>query len=221
MSTEPVAPVAPTPPVAGGTPPVVTPPVPAPPAPAPDNSTIQTLRAQIEAANKRASDAEAKARELELKDADELTRTKAELGDLKAKVTELEPLRGEHGKFVSATEAACTAALARIPEEKRTAIQTLVQHVPLAERLPAITAAADAIGVAPIAGGTRTNPGSGLPPAPGAPEAAQPLKPEEIGKMGWGQAVKATGTPQAYPDIGKIVQEEVAKALATVAAAKT
>lgn len=172
---------------------------PTPPAPAADpgdqgtaqeNATIRQMRAQIEAQTKAAKEAsdranvlQAQLTERERAEMAEIDRLKAEVGDRDKKIGELEPLRDEHGKFVSAFEAIYQNELALVPDDKRAAVETLSKVGSWPERLDALRAAKgllpSATPAAPAAAGTRTLPAGGAPPPAGddKPKTMDPKNP--------------------------------------------
>lgn len=186
MSTETPTPAAP------GAPAPVTPPAPAGEPAA--NAAFAQMRTELAALKAQNEALAAEKTALERKDMDEKTRLQAERDDLDKKVRDLEPLRDELGRYTSEIEKACDNALNAIPEEKRAAIKAVTDQIPLDGRLTAIQTMTAAIGVAPISGGTVTQPGfnpnAGLP---GAPEDAKPLENKELQALPWKVAVMSRG----------------------------
>lgn len=193
-----------------------------PPAPAGDpaaNAAFAQMRTELAALKAEKDALAAEKTALERRDMDEKTRLAAELADAQKLAQELAPAKDALGRFQAQIEQACATELASIPEEKRAAIEAVVNQIPLEGRLTAIQSMRSAIGVAPLAAGYVTQP-SASPAAglPGGPEAAKPLGIAEIGKLSWSDALKGHGNMspamQSAPDIKSMVADAVKEAMA-------
>lgn len=129
-----------------------TPVTPEPQDPPKDNSVIQHMRTQIDAANTKAREQEARAAELQTRlDAierekmSEADRLRAEADDAKraadAHSQELERLRDENGRYTSRLETLYTEELQSVPEDKRSQVEALSKSGTWDERLEALRAA--------------------------------------------------------------------------------
>lgn len=171
-------------------------PAPAPqPEPIPekvDNAAFARLRTEAAQAKTRADELESRLKEIERAEMDEKTRLQAELDDAQKAAGDAEKLRNQLGQFTTKLEAEYETAVAALPEDKREAVKALTLHVPLEERLAAVRSAATLIGAPPTSAGTKTNPGTGVPPAPGAPDPAKPLEVKDIDRMSFAEALKAS-----------------------------
>ena len=212
MSTE-----TPPPAVPGATVPTPT------PAPAPDpaaNAAFAEMRTKLAAAEKEKTELAERLTALERKDMDEKTRMAAELADAKKIAEDLTPLRDAHGRFQAQLEQACANEIAAIPEDKRAAVEDVVKHIPLENRLTAIQSMRTVAGSPPVSGGTITQP-SASPNGgmPGSPEDAKPLTNQELQKAGWKETIMARGV-KGGPDQALTQQvAELTKQVAALAAA--
>jgi hypothetical protein len=159
-------------------------------APPAENSAIRQLRshaesleAQLKEATAKLNETTQKLTERERAEMDELNRTKAEKDDLAKKVSELEPLRDEVGRYASKFEGLYKETLNSIPEEHRERLERRTNSGTWADRYEALL---DLKGLIPekVApkGGTSTNP---THPGPVTPPATNPQGPATSPKD-WG-----------------------------------
>lgn len=135
----------------------------------PDNAAFARLRieadahkAQFEAERTARAELEKRLQDIERGRLDETERLRLEKADADKALAELTPLRDEHGRFQTALQKASEDALAALPDDVRVAVEPLVTHVPLTERLAAIQSVATPF-LATVAAGTVTKPGSRTP----------------------------------------------------------
>lgn len=130
--------------------PLVNPPTPAdPPQPNPENtSTIQAMRAKIDEANRLAKEKEQEAAtlkaqldEIEKAKLSEIERLKLERDEASQKLSELDRIRDENGRYTSTFEKLYQDTLQTVPEDKRADIETLTAQGTWADRYTAIQAA--------------------------------------------------------------------------------
>lgn len=164
----------------------------------PENATIRQMRDQIEASNRRAADAEEarkqaeeRATALEREKMDEMERLKAERADAEKRIKELEPIRDEHGKYVSAFQNLYQQELQAVPEEHRARLEKLSGTGTWADRVELLRDAKALISTpaeAPARFGTPTNPPipGATPPPPSAPPA--PASPKDWGRVSLAEA---------------------------------
>lgn len=167
----------------------------------PDNAAFARMRQEAKTAQDQLAAAQAKLTEIERSQLAEVERLKLDVADRDKKLTELSPLADENAKFKTAVDKACTDAIATLPEDKRAAVAELVAYVPLDQRLGAIQKQMTLLGVAPLRGGTITQPPTpqpgaapGAPPEPGKPRTAAEVKAET-----WGDAYRARGVHSGPP----------------------
>ena len=169
--------------------------------PEPDNSTIRSMRAELDRLSKEAKDhadraknAEARLQEIDRAKLDEVERAKAELADRDKELSELRPLRDELGRYTSAFESLYTQELDSVPEDKRPVVESLSRNGSWADRLEALRASKALITVAPtnqsVRAGTVTQPA----PAPSPTSVVAPSKPIDPKTVTWSEAF-ASKTP--------------------------
>lgn len=190
------------------------------PAPAPEsagNAAFAEMRTKLAASEREKADLSERLTALERRDMAEKDRLAAELADAQKLASELAPVRDELGRYTSQLEAACAHELNAIPQEKRAAIEAVVRHIPLSERLTAIQQMRAVTGTLPVSGGAITQPGqSPNGSIPGAPESAKPIDAKELGRLGWSDALKGhpgQSSPM-MPDIKSLVDAAVKEQLA-------
>lgn len=189
------------------------------PNPGDTDSTPRELRAQIEAANRRAREAteklaaterlakeasdardalQTRLTEREQAEMAEIDRLKAQLTDRDAKVAQLEPIRDEHGRYASAFEGMYKAELDALPEDKREVISSLSATGAWPDRLESLRKAKGLLPSAPppppTQAGTVTQPPGGVPTQPGAPT---PSKLDPKNPPQWGQVLTPIGGGKA------------------------
>jgi flagellar biosynthesis GTPase FlhF len=177
----------------GGTPPVQDPPKPDPSEE--NNSTIREMRAQVEAANKAAKEAEAARKDLDAKlkekeraEMDEIERLKSINEEHEAKLKEAEDAKAERDALAATLEQSYKDKLAKVEEDYRANAEALSKHGNWAERIAALDAA---IGLIPKpksvptggAAGSGTTPPEGTP---GTQPTKEPLDLKQFNKPGIG-----------------------------------
>lgn len=123
-----------------------------------ESSTIRQMRAQIEETGRKLREAERVAAETAARAKALEDEKQIEMAQREQELAELQPLRAEHAKLVSAFQALYAEELAGIPEEKREAITRLSGAGEWPERLAALRAAKALLPSPSMPMGTHTNP---------------------------------------------------------------
>lgn len=154
-----------------------------------ENTTIQQMRGQIDAANAERDEAKAKATELESRltnlerekmgDIERLTAEKNDLaktlGEVRNENAQIAALRDENGKFLSKFESLYNEGIQSLPEDKREHAIKVTSQGTFADRYESLKGLQSLLGDLPTAEGPKGNPSLTTQPAGSPGKMAEPV----------------------------------------------